>query len=622
MKKQLVFKKLQPDATRIMQLNRITLAFPDQNEEIFRLKYFHNSIRQFRFSFILVTFLYGIFGYLDLLVAKEFISLFHFIRFGVVIPLFVFTFLLSFTRYFVKVWQPLLFICFVAGGIGITIMTVNSPENFTYFGGMMLIFSAGYFFITLRFFLATIAGWITLILFNIGSVFFSSIGIEMIVSNNFFFISANIIGMFAAYNIEFYKRRDFFLNQQLDYQNTEITETNNYLESKVEERTKELLLSKERAEESDKLKTAFLNNISHEIRTPFNGILGFLQLIQDEDLSETERKAYYNIINKSSDRLIKTINDIVEIAQIQAGQTKLSISKTNVGTLTNTLYNRFKPYADSKGIAFVLRQGITADNAVFATDEEKLNSILSNLIDNAIKFTKTGLILLHAVNDANTLKFSVQDTGIGIAPARQDAIFERFVQADITDKQAFQGAGLGLAISKAYVEMLGGRIWVESNEGKGSVFCFTLPNGSESLSASAVKPSYNVDNTNGNTAGLKILIAEDEAVSDLLLGLIFKKFSFETLHAKTGAEAVEICRNHPDINLILMDMKMPEMNGLDAVQKIRGFNTSVVIIAQTAYALAGDKDSAIRAGCNDYITKPLVISELLAKIEKHMNLNV
>ncbi len=622
MKKLLVFKKLQPNATRIMQLNRITLAFPDQNEEIFRLKYFHNSIRQFRFSFILVTFLYGIFGYLDILVAKEFISLFHFIRFGVVIPLFVFTFLLSFTRYFIKVWQPLLFSCFIAGGVGITIMTVNSPENFTYFGGMMLIFSAGYFFITLRFFLATIAGWITLILFNIGSVFFSSIGIEMIISNNFFFISANIIGMFAAYNIEFYKRRDFFLNQQLDYQNTEIIETNNYLESKVEERTKELLLAKERAEESDKLKTAFLNNISHEIRTPFNGILGFLQLIQDEDLSDAERKKYYTVINESSDRLIKTINDIVEIAQIQAGQTKLSISKTNVVTLTNTLYNRFKPYADSKGIAFVLRQSITADNALFATDEEKLNSIISNLIDNAIKFTKTGLILLHAEKDANALKFSVQDTGIGIATARQSAIFERFVQADIADKNAFQGAGLGLAISQAYVELLGGRIWVESNEGKGSVFCFTLPNALKNTSASVMTPTYNVDKPNGNTAGIKILIAEDEAVSDLLLGLIFKKFSFETLHAKTGAEAVEICRNHPDINLILMDMKMPEMNGLEAVQKIRGFNTSVVIIAQTAYALAGDKDSAIRAGCNDYITKPLVISELLAKIEKHMNLNV
>jgi len=184
-----------------MKINKFTLAFPDENERSFQIKYFHNSLIQFRVAFILVTFLYGIFGFLDQLLAKHYENLFHLIRFWIVVPLFIFVFAFSFSKYFIRIWQELLFVCFIVGGAGIAVMTIVAPENYTYYAGMMLIFSAGYFFIKLRFFLATIAGWITLLFFNIGAIFFSNTETAMIVSNNFFFVSANLIWIFSSYPI-------------------------------------------------------------------------------------------------------------------------------------------------------------------------------------------------------------------------------------------------------------------------------------------------------------------------------------------------------------------------------------------------------------------------------------
>ena len=219
--------------SRKMSFNKFTLAFPDEFERSFRAKYFDDSLVQFRVSFVVVIFLYGIFGYLDKITAKDYTSLFHLIRYGIVIPYASIVFLLSFNKHFIKIWQELTIIALILGGAGITFMLLKSPQNHTYYAGLMLIFSAGYFFIKLRFFLATVAGWFTLLLFNIGAVYYSGMEPDMIVINNFFFAAANVIGMLAAYNIEFYTRRDFFLNQQLDQRNAEIAEANKNLESKM-----------------------------------------------------------------------------------------------------------------------------------------------------------------------------------------------------------------------------------------------------------------------------------------------------------------------------------------------------------------------------------------------------
>ncbi len=644
MKKHLYLSGNNHETSRGMEFDRFTLAFPAEIEKDFKIKYFHDSLIQFRVSFLLVTILYGVFGYLDWKVIAEHAQLFNLIRFGVVIPLLSLVLLFSFSKYFFRVWQLLLFVCFVVAGAGITVMTLKAPENYAYYAGMMLIFSAGYFFIKLRFFLATLAGWITLLLFNIGAFTFLGIDANLIISNNFFFAAANFIGMFAAYNIEFYTRKDFFLNQQLDSRNNEIAEANKNLESKVEERTKELLLEKLRAEESDKLKTAFLTNMSHEIRTPMNGILGFAELLKIPDLAGELQLEYIDVIKKSSDRMLNIINDIVDISSIEAGLVNVSLTETDINAQSGYVYDFFKPEANEKGIILSVHKGLQGNAAIVLTDEEKLFAILTNLVKNALKFSESGTIefgyelkpVLQAngtetmqssgTTDINSLSsdviqqelvFYVKDTGIGIPVDRQQAIFDRFVQADIADSRAFQGAGLGLSISKAFVEMLDGKIWVESEEDKGSSFYFTLPYTPVSNEETALPNAVQINQVEKEVRKLAILVVEDDDTSALLVGLILKDFGREILKATSGKAAVEICRNNPNLDLILMDVKMPDLNGYEATRQIRKFNKDVVIIAQTAYAMIREKEQALEAGCNDYISKPIGVEELKGMIKKY-----
>jgi CheY-like chemotaxis protein len=237
-------------------------------------------------------------------------------------------------------------------------------------------------------------------------------------------------------------------------------------------------------------------------------------------------------------------------------------------------------------------------------------------VKNAIKYTEEGEIEVGYSKKGGTLEFYVKDTGIGIPEDRQSAIFERFVQADIEDTKARQGAGLGLAITKSYVEMLGGKIWVESEEGSGSTFYFTLPYNAESVIETIAQQLVSSGKTD-TTRKLKILIAEDDEVSGMLIDITVKKFGKEILKVRTGVEAVEACRDSPDIDLILMDIRMPEMGGYEAAKQIRKFNKVVVIIAQTAYGLSGDREKSIEAGCNDYISKPINKDGLLSLIQKY-----
>ena len=239
--------------------------------------------------------------------------------------------------------------------------------------------------------------------------------------------------------------------------------------------TQELITAKEKAEESDRLKSAFLANMSHEIRTPMNAILGFTKLLKKPNLSYLKQANYIGIIEKGGNRLLNIINDLIDISKIEAGQMKVSISSTDINEQIKYIFTFFKPEVDEKGIQFTHSKLLPENEATLFTDREKVYSILTNLVKNAIKFTPSGSIGFGYEKKNEYFQFHVKDTGIGIPKVRQDAIFERFVQADIGDKKVFQGAGLGLSISKAYVEMLGGKIWVESEEGKGSTFYFTLP---------------------------------------------------------------------------------------------------------------------------------------------------
>ena len=388
--------------------------------------------------------------------------------------------------------------------------------------------------------------------------------------------------------------------------------------------TKKLLqdlnAAKEKAEESDRLKTAFLNNISHEIRTPFNGLLGFLSLIQDDTISPGEREKYISIINHSADRLMNTINDIVEMSQIQTAQTPLILSETKITKLADDLYEHYHPEALKKGLRFIINNALLETCDTVSTDSSKLNIILSHLINNAIKFTNAGSIELNIHPIDNRLEFSIKDTGIGIPANRQKAIFERFIQADISNTRPFEGAGLGLSISKSYVEMLGGKIWIESEFDKGSTFYFTIPF-IPAQNAIVNIVTHNTSNVKEDLPKMKkVLIVEDDETSEMLLTVLLENYFNERLYARTGIEAIEVSRNNPDIDLILMDIKMPGMDGYETTRQIRKFNPGVIIIAQTAHALAGDRERAIAAGCNEYIPKPYNKASLIKVINKALEI--
>ncbi len=387
----------------------------------------------------------------------------------------------------------------------------------------------------------------------------------------------------------------------------------------------ELLKAKEKAEESDRLKSAFLANMSHEIRTPMNGIIGFTELLSTPGLDEKQHSRYVNIIRKSGNRMLNIISEIIDISKIESGQMQFQSTKFNVNDLINHTYGIQKLEANSKGLELFCTCGLSDDDAQIVTDRDKLDSIISNLVKNAIKYTDKGKIefgyQLKGQENDHVLEFFVKDTGIGIPMERQQAIFERFIQADIEDVQARQGAGLGLSISKSFVELMGGKIWLESTEDVGSSFFFTIPY--FNVKSTDISSNTENDSMRNNTSdeseikGLKILLVEDDEPSEMLLTIELKSYTREIIVARNGIDAVELCKNNPDIDLILMDIRIPLMNGYEATQKIRSFNSEVIIIAQTAYGLVGDREKALEAGCNNYISKPINAKELIRLVESY-----
>jgi len=375
--------------------------------------------------------------------------------------------------------------------------------------------------------------------------------------------------------------------------------------------------AKEKAEESDKLKSAFLANMSHEIRTPMNGILGFAELLEDDALTSDKQQEYVKIIQKSGRRMLNIINDIIDISKIESGQMKVDNQETNVNELLEFVVDFFKPEVQAKGMQITLGNTLSERESIIMSDREKVYAVLTNLVKNAIKFTKDGSIELGYEKVDDYLRFFVKDTGIGIQPHLLKIVFERFRQGSELSTRNYEGSGLGLSISKAYVEMLGGKIWVESVFGEGSVFYFTLPYATLSKKRDVHSPVGLSEFEENPIRKLKILIAEDDTISELFLNATIKKYSKEVLNCKTGAEAVEICLNNPDVDLIFMDIRMPEMDGYEATALIRQFNKEVIIVAQTAFVQSGIRENALKAGCNEYIPKPIAKRKLVELIHKY-----
>ncbi|HSN49022.1 MAG TPA: PAS domain S-box protein, partial [Flavobacterium sp.] len=338
--------------------------------------------------------------------------------------------------------------------------------------------------------------------------------------------------------ITYRKETDLLLeekNNKIEAQNLEYKQLN-----------EELVIAKNHAEESDKLKTSFLANMSHEIRTPMNGILGFAGLLKDPMLSGDEQKKYIDIIEKSGTRMLNIINDIIDISKIESGLMKVKITESNINDQIDYIYTFFKPEVEIKGMKLSCIKSLAPIDSIIRTDREKVFAILINLVKNAVKYSNEGLIEFGYQKKKDNLEFFVSDNGIGIPKCRQKAIFERFIQADIDDKMAVQGAGLGLSISKAFVEMLGGNIWLESEQGKGSTFYFTIPydKGDEEKTGNQNRA---IDNEIvSHLKKLKILIAEDDEISKLFINKVVQPFSKEILNVSNGTEAVAASSNNPD----------------------------------------------------------------------------
>ena len=375
----------------------------------------------------------------------------------------------------------------------------------------------------------------------------------------------------------------------------------------------ELEEQKNKAEESDKMKSAFLANMSHEIRTPMNGILGFTDLLKTADYSSEKRAKFIDIIQQSGYRMLDTINNIIEVSKLESGIEKPIFKEVNIKVILDELYNFFHAEATRKGLDFIFTEKDSTLSQPFYTDEYKLISILTNLIKNALKFTKKGAIEISYSLHSNDAEFWIKDSGIGISPDKQASIFEEFVQADFSHSSGFEGSGLGLSICKGYVHLLKGAISLESEPNKGSTFYVRIPNSNEGQHLfNSTTPLVVLEGP--ILLKYTILIAEDDEISFLYLESILETISESIIRAKDGVEAVELAKHTKNIDLILMDIKMPRLNGFEATEAIRKFNKDVYIIAQTAFTQENLKLKAKEAGCNAFISKPIQPQKLLKLI--------
>ncbi len=375
----------------------------------------------------------------------------------------------------------------------------------------------------------------------------------------------------------------------------------------------ELKEAKEKAEESGRLKSAFLANMSHEIRTPLNGILGFANMLKKSELTDAKRDHYIDIIQEGGQRLLQIVNDVIDISKIEARQIKITESETCLNEVLNELFTFYKPLAKKNSIDLSLKKTLSDNKSNILVDQTKLKQILQNLLSNAIKFTESGHIKFGYILKNGYLEFYVEDTGIGIDPELHDKVFERFRQVETGFERTYGGTGLGLSIAKAYVEEMKGKIWISSKPGKGSRFIFSIPY----KHIDKKKKRTSKDKSNSYIKGLKVLIVEDDDVNYIYLSEIMGSIKAKVLHTRNGADTLKLFKRNNQIDIVLMDIKLPDMSGYDVTGELKKIKPSVHVIAQTAYAMTGDREKALESGCDEYLAKPIRQEELLNLIMKY-----
>ena len=414
-----------------------------------------------------------------------------------------------------------------------------------------------------------------------------------------------------------FKWREIFSYPIKDSETKEITGAVEFVRdiTKQKETEEQLIEAKEKAEESDRLKSAFLANMSHEIRTPLNAIMGFTQLLGKGDITPEKQKNYLDIIQNKSNILLQLINDLIDLSKIDANQISLKYETFSLNSLLDEIFSSFKVKMDNENkshLSFTLQKGLEDTQSYIFMDNKRLEQIFSNLLSNAIKFTKEGSIEYgYEKRGEDTLLFYVTDTGMGISDAKKGKIFQRFDQGDDSIAKKFGGTGLGVPISKSLTEILGGKMWFDSRENKGTTFYFTLPY----IKGETKGTEHKSPASETAWEDKAILLIEDDPFSMQLIQEILEPTGVKLFQCETGQEGVNTFKENT-IDLILVDIKLPDIDGLEVTRKIRALQAgkNVPVIAQTAHAMDGDAKKSKDAGCDDHISKPLNTDTLIEKL--------
>jgi signal transduction histidine kinase/CheY-like chemotaxis protein len=576
--------------------------------------------------------MYSAFGYFDFVIAREHIGYFFVIRYLIVLPILSGVLLFSFNKAFRKYWQVLLAFSYIVAGTGIIHMLTEIPENMFYYGGLFLVFMAGYFFIKLRYLYASISGIIILLIYNAGIIFLGNetANISYLLIGNGFYLSANLIGIIAAYNIELLERKDFIQNKELSEREAKIKKANRHLEQTVSERTESLksrnhqlekeiqnrkalesylIKTKEKAEESSRLKTAFLNNISHEFHTPMNGIIGFSALIAESCHCTGNAEKYAQYLKQSCDRLLEIVSDTVEISKIRSGSIRLVKRYEDFTPVINELIHYSREKAQRKGLEFNYFPKCEEDEMFFMFDKKKIKRMLRHIIDNALKFTSEGYISVACKKtEDQQITITVTDSGIGISKNMQEQIFEPFKQTENLISKNLGGNGVGLSLAKSYAELSGGSIDLKSSPGLGTQISIRLP----------VHEEANSQNIKIEGKAVHVIIAETDISRINYLNTVLESIGIETCSVAEGEKAINICRNQKNVHLLLINPELNGLNGYETSKLIKQFRPEIPIVAMLKSSGADVKEKVFTHFFDDYITLPLTEDRIYLLAEKYL----